>query len=107
MLPTYSDYTRDFGELAKIPQSAFGLMLNRAVTEINQYISTDVATLDADVAKPCILEMAEFLYDVLMRDGVIAENTDGYSVTYGERQVTAYSIVKKYLKGYLYRGVEL
>ena len=107
MLPTYSDYTKSFGELARIPQSAYELMVRRAVCEINQYVSTDVAKLEADVANPCILEVAELLYDVLMRDGVISENTDGYSVTYGDRQVSIYSIIKKYLIGYLYRGVEL
>ena len=107
MMPEYFDYTRSYGELAKIPPNAYELMLYRAVAEINLYINTDVAKLSKDISEPCILEMAEFLYDLLMRDGVLSENTDGYSVTYGDREVTAYSIVKKYLKGYLYRGVEL
>ena len=107
MLPTYLDYTAYFGDLAKIPESAFDLFLHRSVMEINRYITTKIEELSSKEALLCIMEVADLLHTVLERDGILSENTDGYSVTYGDNTVTVYSIVKRCLGDYLYRGVEL
>ena len=107
MLPAYLDYKGQFGDLAKIPEGAFDLFLQRAVAEINQLITEKVENLQSDQASLCILEVADFLYENKERDGIISENIDGYSVTYGERTESVSRIVKRYLSAYMYRGVEL
>ena len=105
MLPAYSDYQGQYGDLAKIPENAYNLIRQRAVTEINRYTSVPVEEIEG--GEICIMEVAEFLYTLMMRDGILSENTDGYSVTYGESSQTACDIIKRYLLPYMYRGVDL
>ena len=107
MLPTYGDYKVYYGDLAKIPESAFDLFIHRSVTEINLLISKAVEEMNDSSAGLCILEVADFLHTVLEREGILSENTDGYSVTYSGGTRTITSIVKRYLGAYMYRGVEL
>ena len=105
MLPTYSDYKDTFGDLAKIPENAFNLIRQRAEAEINRYTNIPVAEIEG--SEICIMEVADFMHTILERDGVLSENTDGYSVSYGETTQTVYDIIKRYLSDYLYRGVDL
>ena len=107
MTVSYDEYIVLFGGLAKIPEEAFEIWTLRSALEINRYISVPLETLEDDMAKLCMIEVAESLYSYSQRDGILSENTDGYSVTYDKAKSDIYPIIKRHLAGYLYRGVEL
>ena len=103
---TYAEYKEVFGD-SKIPEEAFDLWALRSALEINRYITVPVESLDDDMAKLCICEVAELLYEYSGREGIMSENTDGYSVSYDGKAAKVYPVIKKCLPGYVYRGVDL
>lgn len=104
---TYAEYRAVFGDLAKIPEDAFDVWILRSTLEINRYITVSVEGLEEDMARLCICEVAELLYSYAERDGIVSENTDGYSVSYDDKGLELYPVIKRCLPGYVYRGVDL
>lgn len=106
---TLAAYYKDsYGECAKLPDGAAAIWLNRAKIHLSRITGRKSDASQSDLVKRCICEMAECLYSASLRDGITAENNDGYSIKYanGDIKKSLYSIADTYLAGtdILYRG---
>ena len=103
----YSNYQELFGDLAIIPESGFDLWVKKSIAEIDRYLSTPVSEIQTENSRLCIFEVAECIYRSWQNSGIKSENTDGYSVTYDGQKADIYSIIRRYMSEYLFRGVEV
>ncbi len=101
-----------YGINGKIPDTAFTLFTQRAVSELDRITDGKFSRLPDDNLKfLCILDAAEFLYEEAQTGNIQSENNDGYSVTYKNTETHSmkfYEIAKRYLSGtgILYRGLD-
>jgi len=107
MLPTYEDYLGIYGDLATIPESAYNVWLIRSTMEINKYLSVNIEEIEDEKLLFCVIDVIEYLYLLSEREGIASENTDGYSVSYDGKKADIYPIICRYLKEYLYRGIDI
>ena len=103
-------YNENFGGDTKIPAASFPLWENRAKNYLMYVTGGKIEGKEDTLVKMCICEIAEFLYNKSLSDGIRSENNDGYSVVYqdGDIKCQVIKIAEIYLAGteYLYRGVD-
>ena len=89
----YSEYITLGGELPEMP---FNILEFKAQNEVDKYTFGRLKTLDNQLqdTKMCIFALMQILgkqknISQMQSNGITSENTDGYSVTYGQANTDA------------------
>ncbi len=102
-------YTEFCGGDLKVPAAEFERWERCASGELARITCGKSNASKDECIKACVCEMAELLYQDMLRGEIVSENNDGYSVTYknGDSKTELIAIAKRHLSGtdYLYRGV--
>ena len=107
---TYEEYLEKYIGAEPVPEREFGFYREKAERLIDDLTFGRSRESELEEVHYAETELIQFLYEGGGRRGVISENNDGYSVTYGEaadESSMARDIVKQWLgcTGLMYAGV--